>query len=68
MNLIMYGVDYRNMELKRADTLDADWPFTEKDGTQIPLKFDAVVAIMCSLVEYCIHSFSYRTYHLENIC
>jgi type I restriction enzyme M protein len=32
------------MELKRADTLDADWPFYEKDGTQIPLKFDAVVA------------------------
>ena len=44
MNLMMHGVNYRNMELKRADTLDADWPFAEKDGTQIPLKFDAVVA------------------------
>ncbi|SDO18328.1 type I restriction enzyme M protein [Paenibacillus sp. yr247] len=44
MNLLMHGVNYRNMELKRADTLDADWPFAEKDGTQIPLKFDAVVA------------------------
>lgn len=43
MNLMMHGVNYRNMELKRADTLDADWPFAEKDGTQIPLKFDAVV-------------------------
>jgi hypothetical protein len=32
------------MELKRADTLDADWPFAEKDGNQIPLKFDAVVS------------------------
>ncbi len=44
MNLMMHGVNYRNLELKRADTLDADWPFDEKDGTQIPLKFDAVVA------------------------
>ncbi|MEG0297518.1 MAG: type I restriction-modification system subunit M [Clostridium sp.] len=44
MNLMMHDVNYRNMELKRADTLDADWPFAEKDGTQIPLKFDAVVA------------------------
>ena len=43
MNLMMHGVNYRNMELKRADTLEADWPFAEKDGTQIPLKFDAVV-------------------------
>lgn len=30
MNLMMHGVNYRNMELKRADTLDADWPFAEK--------------------------------------
>lgn len=44
MNLMMHGVNYRNMELKRADTLDVDWPYAEKDGTQIPLKFDAVVA------------------------
>ena len=44
MNLMMHGVNYRNMELNRANTLDADWPFSEKDGTQIPLKFDAVVA------------------------
>ncbi len=44
MNLMMHGVNYRNMELKRADTLDADWPFAEKNGTQLPLTFDAVVA------------------------
>lgn len=44
MNLMMHDVNYRNMELRRADTLDADWPFAEKNGTQIPLKFDAVVA------------------------
>ena len=44
MNLMMHGVNYQNMELKRGDTLDEDWPFAEKNGTQIPLKFDAVVA------------------------
>ena len=44
MNLMMHGVNYRNMELKRGDTLDIDWPFTEKDGVEIPLQFDAVVA------------------------
>lgn len=44
MNLMMHGVNYRNMNLRRADTLDADWPFAEKDGIQIPYKFDAVVA------------------------
>lgn len=44
MNLMMHGVNYRNMELRCANTLDADWPFDEKDGIQIPLKFDAVVA------------------------
>lgn len=44
MNLMMHGVNYQNMQLKRADTLDADWPFDENDGIQTPLKFDAVVA------------------------
>lgn len=44
MNLMMHDVNYRNMNLRRADTLDDDWPFDEKDGTQIPLTFDAVVA------------------------
>lgn len=44
MNLMMHGVNYRNMKLKRGDTLDTDWPFAEKDGIQLPLKFDAVVA------------------------
>ncbi len=44
MNLMMHHVNYRNMELRRADTLDSDWPFDEKDGIQTPLKFDAVVA------------------------
>ena len=44
MNLMMHDVNYRNMQLRRGDTLDVDWPFAEKVGTQIPLKFDAVVA------------------------
>ncbi|MDO5027610.1 MAG: type I restriction-modification system subunit M [Tissierellia bacterium] len=44
MNLMMHGVKYSNMNLRRADTLDADWPFDEKDGIQLPVTFDAVVA------------------------
>lgn len=44
MNLMMHDVKYSNMNLRRADTLDADWPFDEVDGIQIPVKFDAVVA------------------------
>lgn len=44
MNLMMHDVNYRNMNLRRADTLDADWPYDEKEGIQIPRKFDAVVA------------------------
>ena len=44
MNLMMHGVSYANMNLKRADTLDADWPFTTQNGIEVPKKFDAVVA------------------------
>lgn len=44
MNLMMHEVNYRNMSLKRGDTLATDWPFDETDGIQKPLKFDAVVA------------------------
>lgn len=44
MNLMMHGVSYLNMELRRGDTLETDWPFAEKNGVQLPLKFDAVVA------------------------
>lgn len=44
MNMMMHGVSYRNMTLRCADTLDGDWPFEEKDGIQMPLQFDAVVA------------------------
>ena len=33
----MHGVNYRNMNLKRADTLDADRPFDEKRRCSGPL-------------------------------
>lgn len=32
------------------------------------VQFDGVIAIIFSLLEYCIHSFTYRTYQLKNIC
>lgn len=44
MNLMMHGVNYRNMDLRRADTLGLDWPFDKKDGVEMPRRFDAVVA------------------------
>lgn len=44
MNLMMHDVSYQNMNLRRGDTLENDWPFSEKDGVQIPVVFDAVVA------------------------
>lgn len=44
MNLMMHKVNYVNMKLKRADTLDTDWPFEENNGIQVPMKFNAVVA------------------------
>lgn len=44
MNLMMHGVNYQNMNLRCGDTLSADWPFDEKDGIQLPVRFDAVVA------------------------
>lgn len=44
MNLMMHDVNYRNMHLRRGDTLDQDWPFDKKDGVEVPIVFDAVVA------------------------
>ncbi len=44
MNLMMHGVHYLNMTLKRGDTLDKDWPSILKNGIETPALFDAVVA------------------------
>ena len=44
MNLMMHDVNYQNMNLRRGDTLEIDWPFNKKDGIEVPQKFDAVVA------------------------
>lgn len=44
MNLMMHGVSYKNMTLRRADTLDSDWPAESKNGVEVPTRFDAVVA------------------------
>lgn len=45
MNLMMHGVEYKNMSLKNGDTLEEDWPIdTDKNGKMEPKWFDAVVA------------------------
>lgn len=44
MNLMMHQVDYQNMNLRNADTLESDWPDGAVDGIDRPRSFDAVVA------------------------
>lgn len=44
MNLMMHGVNYQNMDLRNADTLEGDWPDGEVGGVDHPRSFDAVVA------------------------
>lgn len=45
MNLMMHRVDYQNMTLNNADTLEDDWPDgTDAQGVDHPHSFDAVVA------------------------
>lgn len=44
MNLMMHDVDYQNMDLRNANTLESDWPDGEVDGIDRPRRFDAVVA------------------------
>lgn len=44
MNLMMHGVDYQNMDLRNADTLEDDWPSRQVNGVSTPVTFDAVVA------------------------
>ncbi|GMM63805.1 hypothetical protein uth001_11330 [Clostridium butyricum] len=58
MNMMLHGVDNPNIEYK--DSLSE----TNKDSENYTL----ILAIIFSLLEYCIHSFTYRTYHLSNVC
>ncbi len=45
MNLMMHGVQYNNMTLNNADTLESDWPDgPDGKGIDHPRSFDAVVA------------------------
>ena len=44
MNLMMHGVNYMNMTLRRGDTLAQDWPSVTDEGIETPTLFDAVVA------------------------
>lgn len=45
MNLMMHGVEYSNMTLSNADTLESDWPDgKDEKGIDRPRSFDAVVA------------------------
>ena len=59
MNMLLHGVKYSDFDIKNDDTLEHP---QHKD-----MKFQAIVAIIFSLLKYCIYSLPYRTYHLSNI-
>lgn len=44
MNLMMHGVEYNDINIKHADTLESDWPDGVVDGKDSPRMFNAVMA------------------------
>lgn len=44
MNLMMHGVEYNDINVRNADTLNSDWPDGVVDGVDNPRMFDAVMA------------------------
>ncbi|MDR2661353.1 MAG: SAM-dependent methyltransferase, partial [Lactobacillaceae bacterium] len=44
MNLMMHGVEYNDINLRNADTLNNDWPDGTINGIDNPRMFDAVMA------------------------
>lgn len=44
MNLMMHGVEYNDINLHNADTLNGDWPDGVIEGINNPRMFDAVMA------------------------
>lgn len=44
MNLMMHGVEYNDININHADTLESDWPDGVIDGRDAPRMFDAVMA------------------------
>ena len=58
MNLMLHSID--NPNVRQMDAMSK--AYDEEN------KYTLVLAIIFSLLEYCIHSFTYRTYHLSNVC
>lgn len=44
MNLMMHGVEYNDISINHADSLESDWPDGVVDGKDSPRMFDAVMA------------------------
>ncbi|MBC1723113.1 type I restriction-modification system subunit M [Listeria seeligeri] len=44
MNLMMHGIEYNDIYINHADTLESDWPDGVVDGKDTPRMFDAVMA------------------------
>lgn len=44
MNLMMHGIEYNDININHADTLESDWPDGIVDGKDSPRMFNAVMA------------------------
>jgi len=44
INLMMHGIEYNDMHIHNADTLNSDWPDGVTNGVDSPRMFDAVMA------------------------
>lgn len=44
INLMMHGIEYNDIHIHNADTLNSDWPDGVTDGVDNPRMFDAVMA------------------------
>lgn len=44
MNLMMHGIEYNDININHADTLESDWPDGVVDGKDSPRMFNVVVA------------------------
>lgn len=44
MNLMMHNIEYNDIQIHHADTLESDWPDGVIEGKDTPRMFDAVMA------------------------
>lgn len=65
MNMIMHSKE--TAEIWQDNTLSTPYFKDENDSSKLR-RFNFAVAIIFSLLKYCIHSYSNRAYYLSNVC